>query len=60
MSIIKQFDNLKTYLGDSLIPTADHLALSNFELERLATIAARVELSTISQGTYQGQSVKQK
>lgn len=55
-----QLDNLKTYLGYSLIPSSNNLALSDFELKRLATIAARIELSSISQSTCQGQSVKQR
>ena len=36
-------------LSDSLIPTTDDLAGANYELQGLAAISARVELSSISQ-----------
>ena len=37
------------HLGDALVPALDHLALAEFELEHLATIARWVELGAIRQ-----------
>ena len=39
-----------TYLGDSFVPAANHLAFANLELEWTATVAGRIKLTAISQG----------
>lgn len=35
------------YLGDALIPSFDHLAFSDHELEWLSSVARRIELRAI-------------
>lgn len=42
---------IKSYLGNSLIPTPDHLALADGEPERLSTSARRIEHGSILQGS---------
>lgn len=41
--------SLFAYLGNSLVPAADHLALADCEAERLAARARRIEHGTVLQ-----------